>query len=560
MALVKFVAGTAAQFQNLSPKDADTLYFITDERRIYKGDIPYSGGIYQTVAAFPETGDAVVNTLYVNTATGEVAYFNGTNMQTVVPATGKTISGAGDDTHLATTKAIVDYVTAQIADLDVSALKGRVGTLETEMDTAQGDITTIKGQITTINGEGEGSIKKAASEAQTAAIAAAKAYTDQETAKKANLEHTHEIDDVTGLQDALDGKANAVHTHTTAQVDGLDAALAGKADKATTLAGYGITDAYTTSQTDSKIAEAIAAVDHLKREIVESLPEVESADENTIYMVPQGGSIEDPGASTSHYNEYMLINGAFELIGSSQVDLSGYATETFVTNAINALDVADAAVANQYVSQVVETDGKIAVTRAELPVKSVTEGSANGTIAVNDVDVNVHGLGSAAYTEASAYEVAGAAAAAVATLDKTDSAQEGQYVSAVSQENGIITVTRAQLPAAATLVEGTAKGTVKFNGTDVPVHGLGSAAYTESGAYATAAQGALADTALQEADITTGATQGTIAVDGTDVAVNGLKSAAFAETTAFDAAGAADQALTNAKAYVDAALTWGSLA
>lgn len=34
-----------------------------------------------------------------------------------------------------------------------------------------------------------------------------------------------------------------------------------------------------------------------------------------------------------------------------------------------------------------------------------------------------------------------------------------------------------------TLVEGTQNGTVKFNGTDVPVHGLGSAAYTESSAY-----------------------------------------------------------------------------
>ena len=143
MALVKFVAGTAAQFQDLSPKDANTLYFITDERRIYKGDIPYSGGIYQTVAAFPEPDSAAVNTLYVNTATGEVAYFNGTNMQTVVPATGKSISGTGDDTHLATTKAVVDYVTTQLADLDVSALEGRVDTLETEMDAAQASIQLL---------------------------------------------------------------------------------------------------------------------------------------------------------------------------------------------------------------------------------------------------------------------------------------------------------------------------------------------------------------------------------------------------------------------------------
>ena len=391
MGLVNFVSTDRAGYTSVSPKNADTLYFITDERRIYKGDVPFSGGIYTTVAEFPVTGE--VNVLYVNTATGAVSYWNGTGYQVVVPATGKTISGAGDDDHIATTKAVVDYVAAQVGDLDVGAIEGRVDTLETEMDAAQVAITTIQG-------EGEGSIKKAASDTLTSA----KSYTDQEVAKKANLEHTHDFDDVTGLQGALDGKANATHTHTTAQVDGLDTALAGKADKATTLAGYGIADAYTTTQTDSKIAEAIAAAPHLKRSIVEELPEVGSADANTIYMVPQEeGTVDDPGTATSHYNEYMLINGAFELIGTSQVSLAGYATETFVTNAINALDVADAAVDNQYVSQVVETDGKIAVARAELPVKSVTEGAANGTIAVNGADVNVHGLGSAAYTESTAY-------------------------------------------------------------------------------------------------------------------------------------------------------------
>lgn len=544
MALVKFVAGTAASYAALQPKDADTLYFITDAHRIYKGDVQMSGDVYSVVGTFPAVGDAVAGTVYVQSSDGAVSYFNGTSYQPIVKASANTIDGAGDNNHFPTTAAVVAYVTDAIGDLDVSALAGRVTTLEGEMD-------TVQGQITTINGSGEGSIAKAEADA----IAAAKTYTDQEVAKKANLQHTHAITDVNGLQDALDGKANTVHTHTTAQVDGLDTALAGKADKATTLAGYGITDAYTTTQTDSKIAEAIAAAPHLKRAIVEELPEVDSADANTIYMVPQGeGSVDDPGTATSHYNEYMLINGAFELVGSSQVDLTGYATETFVTSAIGALDVADTAVANQYVSQVVETDGKIAVTRAPLPVTSVTEGSANGTIAVNSTDVKVHGLGSAAYTDAADYEAAGAAAAAIAALDKADSAQAGQYVSAVSQENGIITVTRAQLPAAATLVEGTANGTVKFNGTDVPVHGLGSAAYTESGAYATAAQGALADTALQKADITTGTVNGTIAVEGTDVAVKGLGTAAYTASTAYATAAQGTKA-----DEAHAALTWGTL-
>lgn len=69
--------------------------------------------------------------------------------------------------------------------------------------------------------------------------------------------------------------------------------------------------------------------------------------------------------------------------------------------------------------------------------------------------------------------------------------------------------------------------------------------------YATAAQGAKADSALQTADITTGATNGAIAVKGTDVAVKGLGSAAFTDSTAYDTAGAAAQALTDAKAYTD---------
>ena len=54
---------------------------------------------------------------------------------------------------------------------------------------------------------------------------------------------------------------------------------------------------------------------------------------------------------------------------------------------------------------------------------------------------------------------------------------------------------------ASTLVEGETNGTVKFNDVEVKVHGLGSAAYTESSAYATAAQGTKAETAVQSITI-----------------------------------------------------------
>lgn len=53
------------------------------------------------------------------------------------------------------------------------------------------------------------------------------------------------------------------------------------------------------------------------------------------------------------------------------------------------------------------------------------------------------------------------------------------------------------------VVEGSTNGTISVDGGEVKVHGLGSAAYTESSAYATAAQGQTADSAVQ--NVTTGA-------------------------------------------------------
>lgn len=69
--------------------------------------------------------------------------------------------------------------------------------------------------------------------------------------------------------------------------------------------------------------------------------------------------------------------------------------------------------------------------------------------------------------------------------------------------------------------------------------------------FATADQGALADSALQKADITSGSANGTIAVEGTDVAVTGLGSAAFANTDAFAAAGHDHNSVYAAKAATE---------
>lgn len=200
----------------------------------------------------------------------------------------------------------------------------------------------------------------------------------------------------------------------------------GKADKSTTLSGYGITDAYTKAQTDSAISTAVANADHLKREIVEDLPDVGEADEHTIYMVGSG-----TGSQDSVYEEYMLINGGFEKIGSSEVDLTNYALKTYVDQA--------------------ESD---AVATA-------------GTNADSKIATKVGDIGSST------------------VKDYVDQAETDAVNSAKSYADGL------------------------------------------ASNYATAAQGAKADTALQKADITSGTANGTISVDGTDVAVKGLGSAAY---------------------------------
>jgi hypothetical protein len=99
------------------------------------------------------------------------------------------------------------------------------------------------------------------------------------------------------------------------------------AKKANTLAGYGITDAYTKAEVEGLVSSA----GHLKRVTVVSLPAVADADKDTIYMVKKISNFQLTG---DYYEEYMLIDGAFELIGNTYVDLSDYATTDYVDEKI----------------------------------------------------------------------------------------------------------------------------------------------------------------------------------------------------------------------------------
>lgn len=80
--------------------------------------------------------------------------------------------------------------------------------------------------------------------------------------------------------------------------------------------------------------------------------------------------------------------------------------------------------------------------KADSAVQSVTEGTANGTIKVDDEDVAVHGLGSAAYTEASAYDAAGTATTkADAALNAAKAYADAIKVNGQGQTGQAITIT-----------------------------------------------------------------------------------------------------------------------
>ena len=72
------------------------------------------------------------------------------------------------------------------------------------------------------------------------------------------------------------------------------------------------------SELEAYVKSEIGSAGHLKREIVEELPIIADADVDTIYMVK---------ASDGTYDEWMLVENAWEIIGSTKVDLSNYITK-----------------------------------------------------------------------------------------------------------------------------------------------------------------------------------------------------------------------------------------
>lgn len=146
------------------------------------------------------------------------------------------------------------------------------------------------------------------------------------TAEKEKLAGLSNYDD-SALSTAIGTKANASEVYTKTEIDttvsGLNTAINGKAAKATTLSGYGITDAYTKTEVDAKIAGTFKFMG--EKDSVEALPA--DAKAGDVYQVGE--------------KEYAYDGDSWVELGFN-VDLTAYATTSSVdTKLADKLDTDD---------------------------------------------------------------------------------------------------------------------------------------------------------------------------------------------------------------------------
>lgn len=141
--------------------------------------------------------------------------------------------------------------------------------------------------------------------------------------------YTPDTSTVSGLADTVAGHTQDIQNLQT-----------GKADKATTLEGYGITDAMTATAITKAIQTAIAATGHASFKKVNEVPTAETAQDNILYLVMN--------TVTGFYDIYAKVDTEVVRLDDVSINLDDYST----TEQMNA------AIAAAIVNKVDKVEGK----------------------------------------------------------------------------------------------------------------------------------------------------------------------------------------------------------
>ena len=464
--------------QAINNPSTTALYYVTDLNVLAK----YNGSSFvqinlDTGATSVEvvgSGNAVTQASY-DAVSRKLTLTMGATYTTVDDVDGAISTAVGDlgekepDVPYANVK---EYVDEKIADVVAGSIEG-LGELASKDEVAESDLeVTLAAKI---NGKADVGTSDDTSDMDT--LKGAKKYADEKATAAQTAAETHADEAIAALDVAdtpvatqlvsavseEDGKitvtrralvADDIPEIAQSKVTGLTTALAGKQDTLVFNTAYDGSTNKVATMTD--VTNAVAGLSGAMHYIGESTTDpatevtVSGVDEfakgdvvtyNAKEYVYDGATWRELGDESSFAVKGSIKDAdiaADAAISQSKIAgletaLAGKATPADITTAIGDLDVADEAVSGQLVSAVVETDGKIAVSRRALVADDIP------TLAI----AKVEGLQDALDGKAVESDITDA----IAALDVEDTAVDGQVVSAVSETDGKVTVTRRALVA-----------------------------------------------------------------------------------------------------------------
>lgn len=526
---------------------------------------------FQKIAIVPASG-LVAGRIYFETSTGMIKV---ATSATAVDKFGDGVKSASWDENAKTLKIINESEEEISLNLsDVASASVVTTELAKKLNIgASGDASTVQSYY---------GLKKYTDEAKSSAISSAKSYTDTEIGK-IPAAIVYKGDGTTVTQSGTSTVTFTVGEIPQGKVTNLTTDLAAKATttalnavKATADAAAPQATTYTKEEVDNKVASAVGSVYKMKGSVdnVTDLKALKNVVIGDVYNVVAAGTLN--GETFEAGSNFVAIKAGlgnqeemWDKLGGT-IDLSAYAKKAEVPTltAFNSLTttVDGKVTANANITAgtkcKITYDAKGLVTaganleESDIPTLAISKISGldtalNGKVPTTRT-VNSKPLSANVVLAGADILVGGDGTYSESDLQAAIEAMDGRITSAAASgvqsfggQTGAITVDTAN----------TTNGQVKFSMSSKQlkgtVNGLKSAAYTESSAYATSAQGTKADSAIQ---VVNGTASNYIATskNGTTVTVTSmLQAVASASSSAKGLAEASD-----VKAYADSLMTW----